>query len=71
MTVQELIDNLQKLKDKDQPVILSRDGEGNGFNMVAQLEELRFVPERYGRADVYNPDEAPECAKPCIVMWPV
>lgn len=39
MTVQELIDRLESIDDKDQPVMQSRDPEGNGFGPVDEVTE--------------------------------
>lgn len=51
-------------------MILSKDSEGNDFHVMHSAGELRFVPEKYGRVEIYNPDEAPDGAKPCMVLWP-
>jgi hypothetical protein len=71
MTVKELIEFLKEA-NQDLPVILSKDGEGNGFKNVYLVQEAVFVPKKYGAVEVYNQDDedAPNGAKPCVVLWP-
>jgi hypothetical protein len=69
MIVKELIEFLKEA-NQDLPVILSKDGEGNGFKNVYLVQEATFVPEKYGAVEVYNQEDAPDGAKPCVVLWP-
>ena len=60
------------LKDTnpDLPVILSKDGEGNDFRLMYLVQEAAFTTNKWGSTDVYNQEEAPKGAKPCLVLWP-
>jgi len=69
MTVKDLQDILADF-DPSLPVILSKDGEGNEFREMHQAAHAMHVPGRWGRAEIYNPDEAPDGSKPCVVLWP-
>lgn len=69
MTVKELMSFL-KDSNPNLPVILSKDPEGNGFNTMNLMQEARFVPDKWGRVEVYNEEDSPKNAKPCVVLWP-
>jgi hypothetical protein len=76
MTVKDLIDALNTLEDKNQVVVLSKDGEGNDFRELHQFGESLHVKGKWGQVEIYDrePDtddfKAPHGAKPCIVLWP-
>lgn len=57
MKVSELIEELKKL-DQDAAVILSADGEGNGFGYLTTVEVSRYTTE-YG-LDTLHPDDYEE-----------
>lgn len=79
MTVQELIDQLETIPDKDRIVILARDPEGNEFNPLEDiatsafsdgsiyLEELTESLEELGYTDE---DLGPGDEVPAVVLWP-
>jgi hypothetical protein len=73
MTVKELIEKLQKIKDQDMLVLVSSDPEGNSF------DTLGLVSESFARKDgynweVYDEDDienyAIEDVQPVVVIWP-
>lgn len=63
MTVQELIDELNKIEDKSLLVVQSRDEEGNGFKRTHEVEQ----PSE-GRG--FDNGEIEEGGTPCVVLWP-
>jgi len=69
MTVKDLMEFL-KDSNPDLPVILSKDGEGNDFRKMHMVQEAAYVEQKWGGADVYNQEDAPKDAKPCLVLWP-
>ena len=75
MTVKELRKLLFEVDD-DLEVIMSKDGEGNGFSPFSDLGEAYYVADSKWSGDVYNEDDLEDCgidkdeAKKCIVLWP-
>lgn len=68
MTVQDLINELSQVDDKEQIVVMSRDAEGNGFRPLDHMEHgtLRYLEEY--RGDV---TENPRQGVACVLLWPV
>lgn len=69
MTVKDLMEFL-KDTNPELPVILSKDGEGNDFRKMHMVQEAAFVPHKFGHMEVHNQEDAPDGAKPCVVLWP-
>lgn len=82
MTVADLQAALALLPS-DMPVVLAKDGEGNGFSPLVEAEPALYAAdttwsgERYmtdeqrratGEPDEYS--EAPEDAVPALFLWP-
>ena len=83
MTIGEVLDALNAYP-RDRIVILSKDGEGNAYSPLADLEERMYLADSTWSGDVYltpenlakesNPDEyaqAPGNAVRSVVLWPV
>jgi hypothetical protein len=45
MTVQELIDLLEEVKDKDRIVIMASDSEGNSYSPLAAVDDTAYYVE--------------------------
>jgi len=79
MTVQELIEILQGVEDKEREVVVSMDEEGNGFRPVHQIDaNSLFDPtENEVGIETLTPElreqgyceEDLGCGTPCIVIW--
>ncbi|MFD9223770.1 hypothetical protein ACFWDI_28155 [Streptomyces sp. NPDC060064] len=68
----------------DTPVVMSKDGEGNGYSPLAELSPGMYLAENTWSGEHYpteeqlrddpNADEdegAPEDAVPAVFLWPV
>ena len=74
MTVRQLIHELDRIRDKEQTVYLSRDEEGNGFRVASCLEEYLMVgdgprdkhPVHEDDEDGYDADELEKA----VIIWP-
>lgn len=81
MTVQELIDILQAIANKNAIVILSKDAEGNNcspLQVVDDSEETYYEAETTWSGELYDvedvegwSEEDTKNMEPCIVLWPV
>lgn len=67
MTVQELINWLEKVEDKTRLVILRKDAAGNGYSPVAGVAEADAYTIWNGIVIVNDADDT----QPCIVFWPI
>jgi len=65
MTVQELIEQLQRIEDKSRIVILQKDSEGNGYSPLAGTDEDGYHAETPSRG------ETGEDGDPCLVLYPI
>lgn len=65
MTVKELIDQL-KCMPLDLEVMLSRDGEGNGYGNVSDVE----LSSKNDENEPCHPDDADDTRGQCVVIWP-
>lgn len=45
MTIEQLIKQLQKIKNKNRLVVMSKDGEGNGYSPLNYIEECAYEYE--------------------------
>ena len=84
MTVQELIDQLNTIEDKNRIVILQKDSEGNGYSPLAGADDnaVYEADTKYSgtvgyeritkdlRASGYSDDDV-GTGVPCAVLWPV
>lgn len=68
MKVKDLIKSLKKL-DQELPVVLSKDPEGNDFRYLEGAYDGVFTGREL--LEVYNPEDAPKGAKPCVILWPM
>lgn len=83
MTVDELIENLLRVKNRKRKVILSIDPEGNGFSPVGNIEEYIMVDNEdlklesltkrqikmgFTENDVADPNEPGN--EEVLVLWP-
>ena len=69
MIVNELMDELAKY-DGDLEVVLSSDGEGNGFDGLFQVSDGMY-DTRY--KEIFEPDDKEMLTEDCIkaiVLWP-
>lgn len=57
MTVQEFIDLLQEVDDKEREVVVQRDSEGNGYSPLADVWEGIYVPECAWSGEAYTEDD--------------
>jgi len=82
MTVKELIEELKEL-DGDRIVIMSKDGEGNGFSPLADVECSAYIADTTWSGEVhieeltpgliekgYTEDDVREDGKKAVVLWP-
>lgn len=72
MKVKELIESFEP-GDMEKEVVMSKDGEGNGFSPLADVAEGLYVADSTWSGQVFNEDEkeeAGEDAKDVIVLWP-
>jgi hypothetical protein len=85
MTIRELIEEL-KTYPQDSVVVMSEDGEGNGYSPLSGFSDGVYVPEstwngdyHVGRALTKELEEAGyteedvydgEDAQDCVVLWP-
>lgn len=81
MTVGELIEQL-KLKNPERVVVMSKDGEGNGFSPLADVENASYEADTTWSGEIGLEELTPELQKqgyseedvvngePCIVLWP-
>lgn len=72
MKIKKLIEELSK-EDGDLDIIMSRDGEGNGFSPLSSLGDGLYVADSTYSGEIYNLDEAEDAgeeAKKVIVLWP-
>ena len=76
MTVKELINELEKIENKEIVVVISKDGEGNGFNFLdADGLELNIAIEEDGDIEVVHPDDIEDIDEDAdrfaaLVLWP-
>ncbi len=77
MTVKELIENLKDLPT-DMPVIMSKDGGGNGYSPLSALDQAWYVAESTWSGEVYSDDDLEELrsdgmgsnAEKVVCFWP-
>lgn len=75
MTAKKLIERLSTVPP-DTPVVMSKDGEGNGFSPLAEADTAaRYVEETTWAGDVLHPDDYdaydPESMTHVVCLWPV
>lgn len=70
MTTHELAKAL--LKEPNVKVILSRDGEGNGFSPCSSIGNARYVPSSKYRGEIIPEDDDAEYGniEDVVVLWP-
>lgn len=71
MTTHELAKAL--LEEPDVKVILSKDGEGNGFSPCSDICRAKYVPSSEYRGDIVSEDDdEDECdnIEDVVVLWP-
>ena len=87
MTIGDLKKQLEQYDDNDVVVVMSKDGEGNNFSPLSDIEEKIYVPNSTWSGDVYPIEITKEMidegweedddqhnnpeAKKAIVLWPV
>jgi hypothetical protein len=67
MTVKDLIDELQKIADPMADVILSKDGEGNGFSPLSGISKDHYFPDE---KRPWSVELNKKGNRKCIVFWP-
>ena len=83
MKVSDLIAKLQKL-DQDRVVIMSKDGEGNDFSPLDNIETAAYCADSTWSGEVglekltdkdrergYDEEDVKENGVPAAVLWPV
>lgn len=81
MTVEELIEELNKIKNKKAQVIMSKNSEGNNFSPFSDvIEDVRYHAETTWRGDIYIKEYHDEAewedivattdSVECIVLYP-
>lgn len=68
VTVSQLIEELKQV-DGDRIIILSKDGEGNGFSPLEALELGDYEPENEWSGEPVEPDESGN-SKKAVFVWP-
>ena len=66
MKVAKLIKRLSKL-DQQLEVLISRDEEGNGFNMLAEVQQCFYDPDDI---EVYADEDREPWMKRAVILWP-
>lgn len=72
MTKNELIKALRTLPG-DPLIVMSKDGEGNGFSPLAAALPIFYIADTAWRGDIWGPEEnetPPEKAIPAVCLWP-
>ena len=84
MTVKQLIERLQK-EDPKRLVVISKDGEGNGFSPLADVSTGAYRAESTWAGEIglepvdltpamkrngYGEEDVIEDGKPALVLWP-
>lgn len=77
MTTEELIEILKQYPDRR--VVLSKDGEGNGFSPLADAYDSKYWPQTTWSGECPHPDDLeteydPEdvaAMEDVVVLWPV
>jgi hypothetical protein len=70
MKASKLIKLLEKHPDWE--VVMSKDGEGNGFSPLAEIGEQLYVPDSTWSGEVFSLDEKEEHdkGKEAFILWP-
>jgi len=70
MTTHELAKAL--LEEPNVKVVLSRDGEGNGFSPCSSICSARYVPSSTCRGEILSEDDEAEYdnVEDVVVLWP-
>ena len=66
MTVRELIVAL-KMTDQKAEVVMSRDGEGNGFSPLSSISKDRYTPDPKMPWAIEPDQDGP---RKCLIFWP-
>lgn len=71
MKVKDLIKRLQTANPESK-VILSVDSEGNGYQKLADVQDMvfSFKDHEFWNDENENAGEPPEHYKPVVVLWP-
>lgn len=75
MKVRELIE-LLKVLPQDHEVIMSKEGEGNGFSPYSDYGLFMYVPDSTGAGEIVSladveAGESQEYVENAVVLWPV
>jgi predicted RNA-binding protein with PUA domain len=82
MTVRELIEALKAIPNQDRIVVMSKDGEGNGFSPLADIGEESYAAESTWHGTTGIEALTPELeergfseedvvkGEPCLTLWP-
>ena len=83
MTVEELIEHLEK-QDPGRIVVMSKDGEGNGFSPLDRFSTHAYEAETTWSGEIglerltddlksagYEEEDVLENGEPALVLWPV
>lgn len=76
MTKKELLAALEGVPDETL-IVLSKDGEGNGYSPLADAESAFYLADSTWSGDVYDEDadeeedRPPAGAVPCVVFSPI
>ena len=71
MKIYELIALLER-HDRELEVIMSKDGEGNDFSPLADVNEGSYRPDTTWSGEVVPEyDNEPPESIPCITLWPM
>ena len=70
MTVETLIEELQKTVDKDRIIVMSKDAEGNRFSPLEYFSFEQYVEDSAYSGDIVLPQGDPNSVS-VIVFWPV
>ena len=84
MTVQELIDQLQKVENKSRLVVMAKDGEGNGYSPLSDFWEGAYLADTTWSGEVgseflteedrnrgYDEEDILEGGEPALILCPV
>lgn len=73
LTVKDLKELIKDLPD-DMPVVMSKDGEGNGFSPLSDYSMGKYAPDSTWSGEWYQDEDerdAPRGSKKAICLWPV
>lgn len=69
MRVKDLREAITGLPD-DLLVVMSKDGEGNGFSPLSDWGQGRYLPETTWSGELHDSDDEDSDGELAVVLWP-